>query len=141
MRSAPGWVLGNHAENDLTQFRTDSLPPQTSTIPREPGQTRSESRTMPSHNRLRLDENQRMLPSTLDTPQHHREQSVRSRKSRLQISLLQDCKLLSKRQILQKENSTRSTELDDWHRQNTKQTQRRPSPHSYRPSWKSLSSS
>jgi hypothetical protein len=61
-----------------------------------------ESRAMSSHNNLRLDENQRLLPPGPDPPQDRPEQPISSSNSWLRTSLSQDGKLLPKREIFQK---------------------------------------
>ena len=60
---APGWVLGNHADDKLAQLLANTLPAWTGAMSRKPSPIRFESGSMPSYNRLRLDENQRLLPS------------------------------------------------------------------------------
>src|SRR5580658_7502518 len=80
-------------------------------MPREPGPIRFKSGTMPANDCLWLDENQRLLPSRPEPPQHHLEQSVRSGQSRLRTSLPQDRKLLPKRQVFQEQVSARTEEL------------------------------
>ena len=97
--STPGWVLGNHAEDEFAQFRADSLTTWANAMPREPSPIRSESGSVPANDRLRLDENQRLLQPQPEPPQHYPEQPVESSKSRLWMSLFQDRKLLLKRQV------------------------------------------
>lgn len=111
-RSAPGRVLSNHAKDELTQFRADTFSARTGAMPREPRPIGSESRTVPANNRLRLNENQRRLPSTPEPPQYHPEQSARSRKTRLWMSLPQNRKLLPKRQVFQKQVAAGAKELN-----------------------------
>ena len=125
-RSTPGWVLGHYAEGELAHFECDSLPATTGAMLRKPRPIRFESGTVPSDNGLRLDENQRLLPPTPKTSQHHPEQSVRGRKVRLRMFLLQDGKLLPKRQILQQWIATRTTESNRQRWDSPQQTQYKP---------------
>jgi len=111
-RSTPGRVFGNHAENDLTKFRTDSLAAWATSMPREPSPIHFESDTVPANERLRLDENQRLLPSRPEPFKRHPEQSIGSGKSWLRTSLPQESKLLPKRQVFQKQVAVRTEEAD-----------------------------
>jgi hypothetical protein len=60
---------------------------------------------------LRLDENQRLLPSTPDTPQQHPEQFLRGNKARLRMLSAQNGELLPKSQILQQKIAARAKEV------------------------------
>jgi hypothetical protein len=62
---------------------------------------------VPAYNGLRLAENQRRLPPRPELPQDHLEQFILSGKVRLRMLLLQNGKLLPKRQILQEEAAAR----------------------------------
>ncbi len=85
-------------------------------MPRGPSPIKPEPCPMPPRNRLRQDENRRLLPSTPEISQFHSEELVGAIKSRLRISSLQDSKLLPKHQIfqeqlrLERKNWTASTE-------------------------------
>jgi hypothetical protein len=109
-RRTPGRVLGHHAENESAHFWADALSTRTSTVPREPGPIRLESGTVPSHHGLRLDKNQCLLPTTPEPTQYHPEESVGISKLRVRMFLLQDRKLLAKRQILQKQVAARANQ-------------------------------
>lgn len=94
--STPRRILGNQAEDELTQFQADLFPSRTNAMPRELGPIRFESGTMPSHHGLRLNRDQRLLPPTPELPQYYPEQSVSSSKSRMRMPSPQDHKLLPK---------------------------------------------
>jgi hypothetical protein len=75
---------------------------------RKPFPIHLESGLVPSHNGLRLDKNQRLLPSRPEPPQHNPEEPIRSSKSRLRTSLPQDRKLLPERQVFQQQVAARA---------------------------------
>src|ERR1035438_684335 len=62
-RRAPGWVLGDHGEDEFAQFFAYALSSHTVPISREPRPIQLESCPMPADDGLRLDENQRPFPS------------------------------------------------------------------------------
>jgi hypothetical protein len=62
-RRAPGRVLGYHAEDEFAQFFAYTPSSRTSAMPREPLPLQLESSVMPTNNGLRLDKDQRLLPS------------------------------------------------------------------------------
>src|SRR5580658_4219348 len=70
---APGWVLPNHAEDEFAEFNADVLPAGTNGMAREPGPIQLEAGPMPSHNGLRLNENQCLPPPGPEPPQYHPE--------------------------------------------------------------------
>jgi hypothetical protein len=90
---------------------------------------------MPANNGLRLDENQRLLPSRPEPFKRHPEQPVESSKSRLWMSLLQDRKLLPKRQVLQKQIAAGPKELSYLDRQKPQRAQHETSLQSIKSSW------
>lgn len=55
-RCTPGRVLGDHAEDEFTQFHTDTLSSHTVSIPREPRPIQLEACVVPTNNSLRLDQ-------------------------------------------------------------------------------------
>lgn len=107
----PGRVLYDHAEDEFAQLFADALPSRSSSMAREPGPICFESGSVPSDNDFRLDENQRVLPSSPESPQNHPEQSVRSSKSRVWTLPLQNGELLSKCQVFQEQVAARPVEL------------------------------
>jgi hypothetical protein len=125
-RSTPGRVFSNHAKDELAQFRADKFLGRTNTMPREPRPIRFESSAMLSHNSLRLDEYQRLLPSAPNPLQYHPKQSVRGGKLRSRTPSLQDCKLLPKCEIFQAEVATRTTETNPQSGEGPQQTHHKP---------------
>ena len=90
---------------------------------REPGPIRFESGAVPAHNGFRLDDNQRLLPPRPEPFQHRPEQPVKSSKSRLWVFSLQDRKLWSKREILQKQIMPRTKGLGYQDKRESQQAQ------------------
>jgi hypothetical protein len=124
--STPGRVLCYHAEDEFAQFDADTFPARANSMPRKPCPIDFESGLMPSHNSFRLNQNQRLLPSTPESPQHHPEQSVGNGKSRLWMSLLQDRKLLPKRQVFQQQVAARTDRPNNQNEQELQQTRHEP---------------
>ena len=52
----------NHAEDEFAEFNADALPAGMNWMPPEPGAIQLEAGAVPSHNCLRLNENQRLPP-------------------------------------------------------------------------------
>ncbi len=125
-RRAPGGVLGDHAEDQFTQFLADAFSSSAVTMPREPRPIRLESRLMPANYGVRLDENQCPLPSRPDPLQHHPEQFVRGGKPRLRMLLLQYGELLAKCQVFQQQISARGAGLSDQDKQELQRTEHTP---------------
>jgi hypothetical protein len=109
---APGWIVRNHAEDEFAEFNADALPARTNGMAREPGPIQLEAGPMPSHNGLRLNENQCLPPPGPEPPQNHPEKSVGNSKPRMGMSPFQDSKLLPESQILQEEIAARTKEHD-----------------------------
>jgi len=81
----PGPILADHAEDKFAQFPVHALPAGAISMQRNPGPIRFEPGSAPSHNGLRLDNNQRLFPSTPEPSQQHPEQSFRGNKPRLRM--------------------------------------------------------
>ncbi len=62
-RRSPGGVLGDHAEDQYAQFLARWPSPNTGTLPRDPFPIELESGAMPADDRLRLDDEERLLPA------------------------------------------------------------------------------
>jgi hypothetical protein len=116
-RGTPGWVLGNHAEDELAQLYADMLSPRRRPMLRRPGPIRFESGAVPAHNRLWLDKDQCLFPSRPEPFQYHPEQSVENSKSWLRMCPPQDRELLPKRQVFQKQIASGAKELGCQNRQ------------------------
>ena len=91
---APRWIVRNHAEDEFAEFNADALPAGANGMPREPGTIPLEAGPGPSHNGLRLDENQCLSPPVPEPPQYDPENPVGDGKARMGMSPFQDSKLL-----------------------------------------------
>ena len=112
MRGTPqGRILYDHAKDEFAQLFADKLPSCRSSIAREPGPKRFESGSVPSDNCFRLDENQRVLPSSPQPLQNHPEQSVGRFQLRLRMAPLQNGELLPKCHVFQEQVAARPNEL------------------------------
>jgi hypothetical protein len=112
-RRAPGWVLNDHAENEFAQFPADTLPARTISPSREPSPVELESRPVPANDGLRLDEDQRLLPTRPEPPQYQPEQLIREIKLWLGFPPIQHAELLPEREILQEQVMTRIGRLHE----------------------------
>lgn len=79
----PRWVLGDNAVDEFAQVFADAFSSRTLPMPREPRPIKLEPFAMPANNGLRLNEDQRLLPSVPETPQYHPEQFLRGNKAGL----------------------------------------------------------
>src|SRR5580658_10768013 len=79
---------------------------------REPGPIQHEAGPVPSHNGLRLNENQCLPLPGPEAPQYHPEKSVGNSKARMRTPPFQDSKLLPESHILQEEIAARTKEDD-----------------------------
>src|SRR5271168_2499986 len=122
-RRTPGRVLGDHAEDELAECNADALPARANPVPREPGPIQLEAGAVPSHNCIRLNENQCMPPPGPEPSQYHPEKSVGSSKPRTGMSPFQNSKLLTESQILQEEIAARTKESDNRNSQKPQEAQ------------------
>ena len=120
---APGWIVRNHAEDEFAEFNADALPARANGMAREPGPIQLEAGPVPSHNGLRLNENQCLPPPGPEAPQYHPEKSVGNSKPRMRTPPFQDSKLLPESQILQEEIAARTKEHDHRNKQQLHQAQ------------------
>ena len=102
-------------------------------MPREPGPIQHEAGPVPSHNGLRLEENQCLPPPGPETPQYHPEESVRNGKSRMRMPPLQDSKLLAESEFFQQEIAARTKESDNRNRQKPHKHNMTPMLHGLKP--------
>jgi hypothetical protein len=72
-------------------------------MPREPPPIQLETRSVPANNSLRLDEDQRPIPSRPKPSQDPPEEFVRNTKPRLRTPSLQNSKLLPQCQVFQEQ--------------------------------------
>ena len=81
-RRSPGWIFSRHAENQGSYLRAHTPPTAHSSSSGEPFPVQPKARSMPSHNRLRCDQHERLLPTGPESPQNNPEQLVHGRQSR-----------------------------------------------------------
>ena len=66
-RRAPGWVLRDHAKDQITHFLGDPLPADHSTGSGQDTPIQGESGSVPAHHSLRTDDDQSLFPSGPET--------------------------------------------------------------------------
>jgi len=101
-RRTPGWILGNHAEDELTQFLADASSSCMFAMPEEPGPAHLEPRAMPAHDSFGLNEDKRRSPFRPDTTQGNSEESISARKSWTWVTLRENRQLLTQCKVFQK---------------------------------------
>ena len=94
--TTPGRVLGNLAEDEFPQLDADAFPARINLMPRKPRPIQLEPSPVPANDGFGFDENQGLLPSRPEPPQHHPKQSLRSSQSRLRTPLLESGESLRK---------------------------------------------
>jgi hypothetical protein len=102
-RRAPSGILRDHAKDQLAQFPAHTLSSHGGPMPREPPPIQLETRSVPANNSLRLDEDQRPIPSRPKPSQDPPEEFVRNTKPRLRTPSLQNSKLLPQCQVFQEQ--------------------------------------
>jgi hypothetical protein len=65
--SAPGWVFRHHPEDQLPNMRGPFFPTDLFSRLRDPSPVQAKTSVMPANDRLRIDEHERLLPSTPET--------------------------------------------------------------------------
>jgi hypothetical protein len=119
---APGWVFGDHSEDEVAQFLADASSSSAVAMAREPRPIQLEPCPMPANDGLRLNKDQCPLPSRPKPLQDHPKDFVRCGESRLRMPLFQNGKLLAKSQIFQEQvaaRTDRSIEQDEQELQRT----------------------
>ena len=114
---APCLVLGDHAENDLSQFPAHTLSSCSAPASRKPRPIQLEALAMPANNCLRLNEDQCPTPASPQPPQHHPEQFVSSSKSRPRMLPFENAKLLPKSKVFEEQVAARAKEASGHDRQ------------------------
>src|ERR1039458_4515676 len=77
-RRAPSGILRDHAKDQFAQFPAHTLSSHGGPMPREPPPIQLETRSVPANNSLRLDEDQRPIPSPPKPSRDHPEEFVRN---------------------------------------------------------------
>jgi hypothetical protein len=81
-RRTPSRVVSDHAEDEVAKFPADTFSSSARSMPRKPRPIQLEASTVPTNDRLRLDEDQHLSPSRPEPSQDYPKQLVRSGKSR-----------------------------------------------------------
>jgi hypothetical protein len=104
-RSDFAWrcIFSRHAEDQGPYLRAHTPPPAHSSSSGEPFPVQPKARSMPSHNRLRCDQHERLLPAGPESPQNNPEQLVHGRQSRTRSLGVQSQQLLTEREVFEKE--------------------------------------
>jgi hypothetical protein len=100
-RSAPGWILGYHAKNQIPRLLGDSLSSRDSSVAGKPIPIEPETGSMPADDRLRSDDYQNLLPFRPHPSDGNPKEAIKSSKPWPRLPALQNHKLLPKNQILQ----------------------------------------
>jgi len=108
---SPGGVLGNHTEDQLTQFLARRLPTQTASFAGDAFPVQLESGAMPTDNRFGLNDEKSPLPSRPESAQGDPEQLVRQGQAAPSLLLDNDRKLLSQSHVLKQQIAARTEEL------------------------------
>jgi hypothetical protein len=108
---SPGGVLGNHTEDQLTQFLARRLPTETASFPGDPFPVQLESGAMPTDNRFGLNDKKSPLPSRPESAQGDPEQLVRQGQAASSLLPDNDRKLLSQSHVLKQQIAARTEEL------------------------------
>ena len=107
-------VLGNHAEDQITNFLGCHLSPN---LPPDSGnQTPIETKTspMPTNNGFRCDDDQGLLPTRPETTSNNPEQPIEATEARPWTSQFQYDKLLAQGEIFEEKSSTGTKEVKEY---------------------------
>jgi len=107
-RRAPGWVFRHHTEDQLPNLRGKFFPAELFPHSRDQAPVQSKSGAMPATDRLRIDEHERLLPSTQETTGEYPEDFVNRSHLGSGMLALQHRQLLSESEILQEQASMRT---------------------------------
>src|SRR5215470_12253257 len=80
-RRSPGWILRRHTKDQSPNLRAHTFPAAHSPSSREPSPAQPKACSMPSHNRFRCDQHERLLPAGPQSSQNNPEQLMRGRQS------------------------------------------------------------
>src|ERR1017187_658703 len=107
-RRTPSLVFAYHAKDKLAHFLAHTSSAHSAATPREPCPVQCEAGSVPTNDRLRPHENQRLLPPRPESSQHHPKQFVRSGKPDLRAPSFQRPELLPKSEIFQEQIAART---------------------------------
>ena len=72
-KRTPSRVVSDHPEDEVAKFPADTFSSSARSMPRKPLPIQLEASTVPTNDRLRLDEDQHLFPSRPEPSQHHPE--------------------------------------------------------------------
>ena len=107
-RRAPGWVFRHHTEDQLPNLRGQFFPTHRFSRLRDPTSVQAKTSAMPANDRLRIDEQERLLPSTPETAGECPEDFVNRSHPGSGMLALQHRQLLPESEIFQEQASMRS---------------------------------
>jgi hypothetical protein len=100
-RRTPSSVFSHHAEDQVARFPGKSLPADRLSHSGNQPPVKTETSPVPPHDRLRRDDNQRILPFGPDAPGGHPEQFVEHVQPWPRMPTFEHCELLTQSEILQ----------------------------------------
>jgi hypothetical protein len=105
-RRSPGWILGNHPENQISNLFREPSPPCRLSGPGDQAPIETEACPMPSNHRLRRDDNQSFFPGGPEPVGNDPEEFVEAAQHRSRVATLQYGELLPEREVFQYEMPT-----------------------------------
>jgi hypothetical protein len=102
-RSTPGRVLGNHLENQISDFFGESSSTNLLSHPGDEASVQTKSASVPTNHGLRGDHEERLLPGGPKLAREYPEELIERSELGSRVPALQDGELLSKRQILKEQ--------------------------------------
>jgi hypothetical protein len=100
-RGAPGWVSGDHPEDQISRFLRQSSPPCWLSDPGDEAPIETEACPMRSNHCLRRDHDQSFFPRRPEPMGNDPKEFVKAAKHRSRVATLQHSELLSEREVLQ----------------------------------------
>ena len=113
-RGAPGWVSGDHPEDQISRFLRQSSPPCWLSDPGDEAPIETEACPMPANHRLQCDDDPSFFPGGPEPMGHDPEQFVEQIQPWPRTSTFQNGELLPKREILQHQLSAAMKEANEY---------------------------
>ena len=107
-RRAPGRVMRDHLKDQIPDLFRQLLPSHSPSRPGDQTPVRAKTCTMPADDSLRIDEHERLLPSTPETAGEYPEDFVNRSHPDSGMLALQHGQLLPESEIFQEQASMRS---------------------------------
>jgi hypothetical protein len=105
-RRSPGWILGNHPEDQISNLFREPSPPCRLSGPGDQAPIETEACPMPSNHRLRRDDNQSFFPGGPEPVGNDPEEFVEAAQHRSRVATFQYGELLPEREVFQYEMPT-----------------------------------